>query len=222
MSGDTPMPPERFHQLVQARSLEPRPDLLMDVDPREISDETSPLAAELLGEAAARPLESGELLLICEETTLADLEAAAAVVTLAAPLADPDEEPALAALAAPRLFSPRLDDLMDWRPALAEVLRLLEGALQAGAAVPLTMLVGHVETYPEWVEHLMRVRHLRDNGRGRVGLTVSLASDDDLTVPDERVVGVARAARPTDVDLMRRHAQALAVLALGSDSVVGS
>jgi len=220
MSGDMPMPPDRFQQLIRARELAPPPDPLIAVEPRLPATETTPLATELLGEAGDRPLESGELLLLCEEATLADLEAAAGGARPAAdPPDSPADDPVMAALAAPRLYSSRLDQIMAWQPPLAEILRLLEAALQTDQTVTTAMLVGHVETYPERVEHLMRLRHLVDQGRGRVVLRVELAQLDGLPSRDRRVRRVAEAARPTDAGLERRHALALARLALGPDAV---
>lgn len=221
MTDNMPMPPERFQELMQARQLAPAPDLLVPVDPREPAVASSPLAVELLAETDARPLESGELLLICEETSLPDLESAVAGQAVAEAPTMPTDEPALAALATPRLFAPRLDAIMGWEPPLAEVLRLLEAALQAGANVHLTMLVGHVEHFPEWVEHLMRLRHLRDEGRGTLTVAVALADPAALPAADPRVREIAAAARPADPEVMRRHAVALARLALGAGTVVG-
>lgn len=221
MSGDMPMPPDRYQELVRTRELAHRPDPLLAVERRDPATATSALAAELLAEAAARPLASGELLLLCEEATLDDLEAAAASVVPAtgAPTLN-DTDPMLAMVTLPRLLSPRVDEVLGWQPPLAEVSRLLEGALQAGFDLPLTMLVGHVETFPERVEHLMRLRHLIEAGRGTVVLQVALAADADLPSRDRRIVRVAQAARPADPELERRHTLALAALALGDGIVL--
>lgn len=220
MSGDMPMPPDRFAQLQRARQLEPRPDPLHAVERRDPPERSSDLAAELLAEAAVRRLESGELLVVCEEASLADLEAAtAAVVATAAPAEAPDD-PALAALAQPRLLSARVDEIIGWQPPLAEHLRLLEAAVHGGMTVAQTMLVGHVETFPERVEHLMRLRHLTGLGAGPVVLSIQRAADQDLPPRDSRLVRVAQAARPADPDLETRHTRALARLALGDGVVV--
>ncbi|MEZ4389345.1 MAG: hypothetical protein R3D98_17505 [Candidatus Krumholzibacteriia bacterium] len=131
-----------------------------------------------------------------------------------------DADPVLAMVTVPRLLSPRVEQLMGWQPPLAEVMRLLAAALQAGLTLPLSMLVGHVETFPERVEHLMRLRDLRQAGRGAVVLEVVLAVDGDLPRRDGRLLRVAQAARPAEPALERRHARALAALTLGHDTVL--
>jgi hypothetical protein len=142
------------------------------------------------------------------------------VTPAAAAVALHDDDPMLAMVTLPRLLSPRVDQIIGWQPPLAEASRLLEGALQAGFDLPLTMLVGHVEIFPERVEHLMRLRHLLEDGRGTVVLEVALAADTDLPSRDRRVVRVAQAARPADPELERRHTLALAALALGHGVVL--
>lgn len=220
MTGDMPMPPERFRTLMQARELAATPDPLVNVERRDPSQESSSLAGELLAEAAERPLESGELLLVCEEASLADLEAATAGTPGAPAMPDlVDADPMLAMVTVPRLYAARIEQIFGWQPPLAELTRLLEAALQVGQAVPQTMLVGHVETFPERVEHLMRLRYLVASGRGRVTLSVALADLDSLPTRDSRVARVAAAARPRDAEVEVRHALALAALALGPQAV---
>jgi hypothetical protein len=224
-----PMPLERYQELVaRRRAAAPRPEPLQPVPRRDPAASTTALAGELLGEAASRRLESGELLLISEEATLADLEQAAASVAPAAALpALPDSEPLLATLAAPRLLCPRLWEIFDWQPALAEHLRLLEGGLKAGMILPQAMLVGHVETFPERVEHLSRLRQLAHAGTeqgGAVVMAIHVATAADLAaaVATERAAqftDILAAARPTQPDHDRRHALAIARLALGPGTV---
>ncbi|MBD3221232.1 hypothetical protein GF314_08305 [bacterium] len=222
MAGDMPMPPDRFQQLKRAQERKPRPDPLHAVDRRDPAVETSPLAAELLAEAASHPLESGELLVLSEEAALPDLEAAASGIETTEAVPDRGaDEPALAAIARPRLLAARVDEIIGWEPPLAEHLRLLEAALQSGLEVAQTMLVGHVETFPERVEHLMRLRHMLEPGAGRLVLTIRLSGDRELPPRDPRIGRVAAAARPADPDLEVRHARAIARLALGPGIVVG-
>ena len=225
MTGDMPMPPDRYQELVRERGRAARPDPLAPVPRRDPAATTSPLASELLAEAAQRGLESGELLLVSEEAALADLEAAAdrmpaapAAIGATRPApAEPAAATMLALLAEPRLFSPRVDAAMGWQPPLAELLRLLGATLQAGHDVRQTMLVGHVETFPERVEHLVRLRHLLEEGRGRLALTVARCDLDALPDDEPRVREIVRAARPADTSLEVRHARAIAALALGRE-----
>ncbi len=223
---DMPMPPERFAELVRSRQGQPAPDPLQSVPSREPAGASSDLAAELLAESAHRILESGELLLVSEEASLADLEAAAAAVPAAASLPLPAaEDPMLVALAEPRLLCPRLYEVAGWQPPLPEHLRMLEGALRAGLAVGQTMLVGHVETLPERVEHVVRLRELRDAARLAVptaSILVAVQTATAAQIPGDpgRAPAVAESARPGDPDADRRHAEALARLALGPQAVV--
>lgn len=221
MTGDMPMPPERFGELVQQRREAGAPDPLPPVHPREPAALTSPLAAELLAEAADRPLESGELLLVSEEATLADLEAAAAAVPSppTAPVEDPEAgDPMAALLAEPRLLSQRVWDAMAWRPDLPEYLQMLDAALRGGQAPRLSMLVGHVEDWPERVEHCLRLRALLTAAGPAVPPAVAVVEDDPAAwnARGERFAAVAEAARPRGADTDRRHARALARLAVGS------
>ena len=219
MTPDSPMPPDRFAELVARRSADPRPDPLVSVPVREPATDTSDLAAELLGEAAGRPLESGELLLVSEEATLDDLEAAVAGIASASEMPGISvDDPVLAALTAPRLLSHRIWEALLWQPPLAEHARLLEAAMLAGKVVPQVMLVGHVETFPERVEHLMRLRNLAENAGavgGGVVLQVRLAEPGDLPPVTPQLERILADARPVDPDTDRRHALALARLTLG-------
>ena len=143
--------------------------------------------------------------------------APAAVVPAAA------DDAMLAALGSPCLLSPRLFAFFGWQPPLAERSRMLDAALRAGATVNVAMLVGHIETYPERVEHLMRLRRLcEDAGTtgGRLVMSVVEASPQDLPTGDDRLPEILAAARPVDPDTDRRHALALARLALGPGVVV--
>ena len=220
---DQPMPPERFDELLRERAGRPAPPALHPVPRREPAAVTDPLAAELLAEAAERPLESGELLLVSEDAVLADLEAAAASMATAGALPDPAGDAALTALAAPRLLSPRLFDVFGWTPPLVEHLRMLEAALRGGMTVTQTMLVGHVETFPERVEHLMRLRSLLEIAAGTGGgivLRGELAGP--ATLPDDgpQMATILADARPSVPDTDVRHARAVARLALGPGVVV--
>lgn len=221
--ADMPMPPDVFAQHLRRRRLTPRPDPLHPVPPREPAAETSDLARELLAEAAERPLESGEILLVSEEATLADLEAAAATVAPATAAAPVPADPVLALLAAPRLLSPRVWEVMGWQPPLAEHLRLLEATLLEGGAVPQTFLVGHVETFVERVEHVMRLRHLVQ-AAAEAGSTLTVAvrqaTDQELPAATPLLSRVVAGARPEDAGADRRHARAVASLALGSGVVL--
>jgi 2-iminoacetate synthase ThiH len=127
-------------------------------------------------------------------------------------------------LNAPRLLSPRIWEALAWSPPLAEHLRLLEAALLTGATVGVTMFVGHLETFPERVEHLMRLRDLSrraaDNG-GRLVLVVEQADPATLPATDPRLPDVVAAARPSRADTDTRHAMAVARLALGAGVVRG-
>ncbi len=223
MTGDMPMPPERFGELVKQRREAGAPDPLPPVQPREPAAATSTLAAELLAEAATRPLESGELLLVSEEATLGDLEAAGDAVAAppAAPACSPDvaDDPMAAVLAEPRLLSQRVWDAMGWRPELPEYLQMLDAALRAGMAPRLSMLVGHVEDWPERVEHCLRLRSLL------VGVSpdtsapvVAVVEDDPAAWParGERFAATAAGARPPAAGTDVRHARALVRLAVGS------
>jgi hypothetical protein len=221
---DLPMPPDRYAELVARRRAVSPPDPLVTVPPREPADTTSDLAAELLTESESRNLESGELLLVSEEATLADLERAADAVGPAPALpAVPDGDALLAVLATPRLLNPRVWEALGWQPPLAEHLRLLEAALLGGQVLPQTMLVGHVETFPERVEHLVRLRHLHEASRdagGGVIVAVEVAGSDRLPAVTPRLERILAAARPAAPDTDRRHALALARLALGDGVVV--
>ena len=225
MTPDFPMPPDRFAELVARRGAASRPDPLVSVPVREPATETSELAAELLSEAAGRSLESGELLLVSEEATLDDLEAAAAGIAFASELpGDSTADPVVAALFAPRLLSHRVWEALRWQPPLAEHLRLLEAAVLAGRVLPQIMLVGHLETFPERVEHLTRLRHLVETARaggGGVVLAVRPAESDDLPPATPQLERILAGARPRDRATDRRHALALARLALGPEAVLG-
>jgi hypothetical protein len=221
-----PMPADRYAELVQRRERQAARDPLQPVPSRQGVAATSALAAELLGEAAQRPLESGELLLVSEEATVADLEAAAATIAAADGWPEPDpDEPLLADLAAPRLLCPRVFEIANWQPSLAQHLKMVHGALRAGQDVGQTMLVGHVETLPERVEHLGRLKELRDaaartgQGGGRLVVAVRLAGDADL--PGGTAAGaIVAEARPCDPRDDLRHAVAIARLALGDGGVL--
>jgi hypothetical protein len=223
---DLPMPPDRYAELVARRRAVSPPDPLVTVPRREPATATSELAAELLTEAAGRSLESGELLLVSEEATLADLERAADTVELVPALpAMPDGDALLAVLATPRLLNPRVWEALGWQPPLAEHLRLLEAALLGGQVVPQTMLVGHVETFPERVEHLVRLRHLHEaarDARGGVVVAIAVAGPEQLPAVTPRLERILDAARPAAPDTDQRHALALARLALGGGVVVGA
>jgi len=222
---DLPMPAERYAELVQRRRAAGAPDPLQPVPVREPALRTGDLARALLAESAQRRLESGELLLISEDASLGDLEQAAAAVSPAAPRAvdtavEPD--PLLALLVAPRLLSPRVWAALGWQPPLAEHWRLLVAALRGGAALSPVMLVGHLETWPERIEHLMRIRELQELAAAtgaRLAIAVRQARLTDLPA-DERLTRIAAAARPADPASDRRHAVALARLALGPGSVL--
>ena len=220
---DQPMPPERFGELLRQRAGRPAPPALYPVPRREPAAVTDPFAREMLDEAADRALESGELLLVSEDATLADLEAAAVRVAPAADAPAVADDAMLAALGSPCLMSPRLFAVFGWQPPLAERSLMLAAALRAGATVTVAMLVGHIETYPERVEHLMRLRRLREeagpNG-GALVLSVVEAAPQDLPTGDARLPEILASARPTDPDTDRRHAIALARLALGPGVVV--
>ncbi len=224
--ADMPMPPDRFAKLARRRKDQPAPDPLQPVPSREPAPASSDLAAELLAESRDRVLESGELLLVSEEASLGDLEAAAAAVPgVASPPLPAEEDPMLVSLAEPRLLCPRLYDIAGWQPPLSEHLRMLEGALRAGLAVGQTMLVGHVETLPERVEHLMRLRELRDAARRTTpaaSILVAVREADHAQLPGagDRAAVVADAARPAVPGADLRHALALARLALGPEAVV--
>lgn len=219
------MPLERYQELMaRRRATASRPEPLQPVPRRDPAETTTPLAAELLAEAPVRRLESGELLLVSEEATLADLEQTAAAVTAAVTMpAVPADEPLLATLTEPRLLCPRAWEIFGWQPALAEHLRLLEGALRGGMVLPQTMLIGHVETYPERVEHLSRLRQLARacaDHDGAIVLAVRAATSADLdnsaiTERQARFKEILDAARPTRPDHDLRHALAVARLALG-------
>lgn len=219
MTGDMPMPPDRYQELVRARQQQPRPDPLLAVERRDPPTATSPLAAEILTEAASRELQSGELLLLSEEATVADLEQAAVALETSGEQPAVPDDPLLAALVQARLLAARVDEIFGWQPPLAEHMKLLEAALQSGLEVPQTMLVGHVETWPERIEHLMRLRDLAATRQGRILLTIRLATDAELPAGDPRVAKVAEAARPADPELDRRHTHAMARLALGPGRV---
>lgn len=221
MNSEMPMPPDRFAELARLHDRQPRPEALQTVPSREPAKATSDLAAELLSEAAERPLQSGELLLVSEEATLTDLEAVALHEGhgTPTPVAATAAEPLLAALAVPRLLNPRVWEVFGWQPPLAEHMRLLEAALLGGAVVSQVMLVGHVETFPERVEHLMWLRHLVDATAAAGGgceFSVREVDQDELECLGDRGAGIVRAARPAASDVDRRHALAIARLALGS------
>lgn len=229
-----PMPRERFQELVERRQAGARPDPLLPVPAREPATVTSDLAAVLLAEAASRPLESGELLLVSEEAALVDLEAAAARVSLA-PVAPglPADDPVVAELVEPRLLNPRIWEAFAWRPPLAEYLRRLEAAVHAGIVLPQTMLIGHLETFPERVEHLARLRQLATAGGqpgGGVVLSIlpagpvhlaDLGQDQDAGTRG-RIEAILAGARPSGADVDRRHALAIARLALGPGAVTSA
>lgn len=220
---DMPMPPDVFAAHARRRGLVPRPDPLHPVPSREPAGETTPLARELLGEAAERPLESGEILLVSEETTLTDLETAAATVAPAGAQPAVPADPVLAVLAAPRLLSPRIWEVMGWQPPLAEHLRLLETALLAGGTLPQTLLIGHVETLVERVEHLVRLRDLvaaAAGGDRSIVLEIRQATADELPTATPLLSRILAGARPSEADVDRRHAAAVARLALGSGVVL--
>jgi hypothetical protein len=226
-----PMPRERFQELVERRQAGARPDPLLPVPAREPATVTSDLAAVLLAEAASRPLESGELLLVSEEAALVDLETAAARVSLA-PAAPglPADDPVVAELVEPRLLNPRIWEAFAWRPGLAEYLRRLEAVVRAGIVLPQTMLIGHLETFPERVEHLARLRQLATAGghlSGGVVLSIlqagpaqlaDLGQDQDAGTRG-RIEAILAGAKPSGADVDRRHALAIARLALGPGAV---
>jgi len=224
MTPDSPMPPDRLAKLVARRGAVPRLDPLVSVPVREPATDTSDLAAEILGEAAGRPLESGELLLVSEEATLDDLEAAVVGIASASELpAISVDDPVLATLTPPRLLSHRIWEALLWQPPLAEHVRLLEASLLVGNVVPQVMLVGHMETFPERVEHLTRLRHLVETAGaagGGVVVKVRLAEPDDLPPATPQLARILAGARPGDPDIDRRHALALARLTLGPGSVL--
>jgi len=227
-----PMPPDRYAELRRRQQEQPAPSPLQAVPLRESPARSSALAAELLAESAHRRLEAGELLLVSEEASLADLEAAAAPIVPAASLpAAAADEPLLADLAAPRLLCPRLYEIAGWSPPLPEHLKLLHGALRAGQVVGQTMLVGHVETWPERVEHLGRLREVvaragQAGGAGAGSLIVAVAEADLAALPvadpglAAEAATVAAAGRPPGLQIDRRHALAICRLALGPGAVV--
>jgi hypothetical protein len=218
-----PMPPDVYADHLRRRQQAPRPDPLHPVPRRAPAGATSELARELLDEAADRGLESGEILLVSEEATLADLEEAAAAVAPAGEAPAVPDDPVVAVLAAPRLLSPRVWEIMGWQPPLAEHLRLLEAALLEGRCLPQTLVVGHVETFVERVEHVMRLRHLAGNAAaagGRIVLDVRQVVPAELPPASPMLTRVLEGARPADEATDLRHARAVARLALGAGVVL--
>lgn len=225
-----PMPPDRFAELARRREAKPAPSPLQPVPSREPAARTTVLAGDLLQEAAGRTLEAGELLLVSEEASLADLEAAAARVGAAANWPEEghaEEDPVLAELQAPRLLCPRIFAITGWRPPLSEHLKMLAAALAGGQSIALVMLVGHVETLPERVEHLTRVRDLlgsrsgAQNAGGDLVMRIELAADGSLPGASASAREISEEARPDTVEDDRRHALAIARLALGDGVVHG-
>ncbi len=230
LGGGMPMPPDRYAELLRQKRQAPGPDPLQPVPSREPIAATTELARRLLAEASARVLESGELLLVSEEAALGDLEAAAARIRPADRLPEPpDEAPLRDLLGAGRLLCPRIWDIFGWQPPLAEHLRLMADLLRGGSVLPQVMLVGHLETFPERVEHLLRLRALAAEAPpGAVVVAVRLATPADLAAagcgdPSPRAAKLAailRGARPRVPATDRRHALAVARLALGPAAVV--
>ena len=220
-----PMPEDQFTRLRDRRIAGLPSRLLLPVPCREPAAQTDELAALFLAESAQRRLESGEILLLSEEATLDDLETAAAAVTHRRVSRDdgatdeprPEDGSPLSILGQPVLMSSRIWSLMDWRPELAEFSTLLVGALRSGQPLSTVMLVGHVETFPERVEHLTRLRELVDQAGGADNLSVIVAAwhaaSGDAVGDD--FVAIADAAAPSNPQMDVRHARALANIVLG-------
>lgn len=192
---DIPMPEDRYRDLIarrEAREATAGAEVLPP-DRAAPPAESSAFARELLAEAAGRPLESGELLVLFEEASLADLRAATGeiprraprpVVTAApagaaghAPLATPglaDLPPDVAdpLAAGAWLLSDRVRRLLGLEASAAAWLRAAHAAMAGGLLVAADMVIGHVETWPERVEHLARLRglHERDGGLAELGV----------------------------------------------------
>jgi hypothetical protein len=81
-----------------------------------------------------------------------------------------------------------------------------------------------VETFVERVEHLVRLRDLARSAAGAGGtltLTVRQAGPEELPPATPLLERVLADARPGAGDVDRRHARAVAVLALGDGVVLG-
>ncbi len=179
---DIPMPPERWRELREARE---RAEAAAAPEARRPDRQPPPAATtafarELLAESAGRVLEAGELLVLFEEAALADLRVAAGEIPAGAARLVVDPPPgvvlpsALAETLEPGawLLADRVRRLTGRATSAGAWLRAAAAAAGGGLPVAADMVIGHLETFPERIEHLGRLRelHERTGGLRAVGL----------------------------------------------------
>lgn len=179
---DVPMPADRFHELLarreRAEAAAPPEARLPD---RELPPAAStPFARELLADSDTRVLEAGELLILFEEAALSDLQAAAGTIAehAAWPVVEPPADvvlpPSLADVLLPGawLLSDRVRRLIGRTPSAGAWLKAAAATAGGGLPVSADFVIGHLETFPERLEHLGRLRefHERTHGLRAVGL----------------------------------------------------
>ncbi len=191
---ELPMPPDRFHELLARREDETSGEGPRVFPPDRLAPPptSSAFARTLLDELRTRLPESGELLVLFEEAALADLEAAAGPVPRrpAGPaVATPGDlplPPALREIVAGEtwLLSDRARSLLGLTPGTTAWLKAAHDLTRGGVTLGVTLVIGHLEVYPERVELLTHVRELHARTRGVREVAVrACRGEDDLPSP---------------------------------------
>jgi len=181
------MPPERWREQIAKRA---RVEAAATPDLRGPDRDAPPpvstcFARNLLAESSGRTLEAGELLILFEEASLADLTTAAGAIPerVMLPVVDPPQDvelpPSLADILLPGawLLSDRLRRLTGRTTTAGVWLRAAAAAAEGGLPVAADMVIGHLETFPERLEHVGRLRELHERTAGLRALGLRVCRD---------------------------------------------
>lgn len=184
---DVPMEPERFRELVARRE---RLEAAAEPDARPPDralppEESTAFARSLLAEASSRTLEAGELLVLFEEAALADLTAATGEIAAgpAVRVVEPPQgvvlPPSLLAILEPGawLLSDRVRRLVGRGPSAGAWLKAAAAVAQGGLPVAADLVIAHLETFPERLEHLGRLREFHERTGRLRGLGLRVCRD---------------------------------------------
>lgn len=184
---DVPMPPERFSELLAQRErveASATPSVLQP-DRTPPPPQSTEFARLLLGEASSRVLEAGELLVLFEEASLADLVAAAGEILTrpSLPVVEPPPgvalPPSLLEVLTPGawLLNDRVRRLVGRGPSAGAWLKAAAAAAMGGLPVAADLVIAHLETFPERLEHLGRLREFHERTHGLRGVGVRVCRD---------------------------------------------
>lgn len=215
---DIPMPEDRWREVVAKRERAEaaatpevrRPD-------RDLpAAESTAFARELLAESSTRVLEAGELLILFEEASLADLLTAAGPISVlpAELVVEPPPGVVLPSsltevlLPGAWLLSDRVRRLTGRTPSAGAWLKAAAAAAGGGLPVNADLVIGHLETFPERLEHLGRLRefHQRTRGLRAIGLRACRDPEELGDAPAALKALVPAPPDFLDVDLTRTAA----------------